>query len=52
MQTEEKKYSSNGKAAYIIENGKVFTLDKDGEKKSEAIGLSPPYAGWKIQYQR
>ena len=36
----------------IIENGKVFTLDKDGEKKSEATGLSLPYAGWKIQYQR
>lgn len=52
VQTEEKKYSSNGKAAYIIENGKVFTLDKDGEKKSEATGLSLPYAGWKIQYQR
>ncbi len=30
------------KAAYIIENGKVFTLDKDGEKKSEATGLSLP----------
>ena len=38
--------------AAIIENGKVFTLDKDGEKKSEATGLSLPYAGWKIQYRR
>ena len=52
IQTEEKKYSSNGKSAYVIEDGKVFTLDEDGEKKSEATGLSLHYAGWKIQYQR
>lgn len=52
VQTEEKKYSSDGNAAYTIENGKVFTLDENGEKKSAATGLSLPYAGWKIQYQR
>lgn len=52
MQTEEKKYSSDGNAAYTIENGKVFTLDENGEKKSAATGLSLPYASWKIQYQR
>ena len=39
-------------AIYTIENGKVFTLDENGEKKSAATGLSLPYAGWKIQYQR
>ena len=52
VQTEEKKYSSDGNAAYTIENGKVFTLDENGEKKSAATGLSLPYASWKIQYQR
>ena len=52
VQTEEKKYSSDGNAAYSIENGIVFTLDENGEKKSAATGLSLPYASWKIQYQR
>ena len=52
VQTEEKKYSSNGKTAYVIENNTVFTSDENGEKKSEAVGLSLPYAGWKIQYRR
>ncbi len=51
IQTGEKKYQSAGKDAYLIEDGAVYTVDEDGEKKEEVkSGKALPTAAFDYVY--